>query len=89
LPEFDISIVEGHEAPAITGAHRLLETHKPLVMIEALDQASIIEQMQGRGYQPYERVDDTLRPRSGSHYNVYFVHRDSVAGFRAKGLITG
>jgi FkbM family methyltransferase len=82
--------VEGHEAPALRGAKVLLETQRPLIMVEGANRdPGVAEEMQLQGYVHFERHDSRLvRHDSMSSANDgFWVHVDEIAGWRDKGLV--
>jgi FkbM family methyltransferase len=81
--------VEGHEAHALQGAHRLLACEKPLLMVEGGNtDEQVVAQMVAHGYFYCERRDGKLAPhaeRSVVH-DGFWLHPEKVAFYRDLGI---
>ena len=90
--------VEGHEEPALRGAHDLLRQARPALLIEidgSLDEpaaatACMLKNLTELGYGIYEWRDGGLHPHRPGHRSVdYFFLTKEHLSSRLKGLVTG
>lgn len=84
--------VEGHEAPALSGAHGLFSSQKPLLMLENANRdPACVRLMLAHGYFHAERHDGQLKAQTAFSYanDGFWVSRDRVDAYREQGLFTG
>jgi FkbM family methyltransferase len=84
--------VEGHEAPALTGAGELFRRQKPLLMLENANRdPACVKVMLDHGYFHSEREGGRLRAQTEFSYanDGFWVSRDLVETYRNDGIFVG
>jgi FkbM family methyltransferase len=82
--------VEGHEAPALRGARKLIQQQHPLIMIEGANRdVGVISELSSHGYAHYDQIDGKLYPQEAySTFNDgYWLHPQHLDYYRHSGII--
>ncbi|MGB8819381.1 MAG: FkbM family methyltransferase [Rhizobiaceae bacterium] len=82
--------VEGHEAPALRGARRLLGREKPMLMVEGANRDAGVEtEMRSHGYQHHELRDSLLHLHEdiSMAQDGYWLHPKHFEFYRQSGLM--